>query len=189
MVDSSATLLARAAEGDQSAFAAFVRREQGAVMRYARALTRSPEAAEDVLQEAFLAAYEAMATFRGASSVRTWLLTITRHAAFRLGRKRAGEPNHFDDLQVLGQRAGWGDPETPEGYAIRREERESLRAALARLSEADREVITLRDLEGLSTREAAAIMDLTEAGVRTRLHRARLKFIARLRSRGAGDAA
>jgi RNA polymerase sigma-70 factor (ECF subfamily) len=169
-----------AADGDRRAFAELVLRHQASVLRLARALTRTPEAAEEVLQDTFLAALEHARSFRGESSVRTWLMTIARNAAARRRRRRAGEPADTVPLHELGEAAGWGDEPGPEAALEEAERRAAFQRALAALSEEDRAVIVLRDLEGLPGDDAAAVLGLTLPAMKTRLHRARLRLVAAL---------
>ncbi|MEL6195923.1 MAG: RNA polymerase sigma factor [Myxococcota bacterium] len=153
---------------------------QDAVYRYCRSITRSDEAAEDVFQETFLAVLRS-AEPSAVTSPRAWLYTIARHRAFRLGRRRAGEPEHFEPLAELGAAAGWGDEDSPECSAVASQTRQTLSVALDTLSEDDREVLILRDLEELSVRETASVLEISEAAVRTRLHRARLRLMKQLK--------
>ncbi len=179
------SLLARSAQGDQAAFAALLTRHEAAVLRLARALTDSQAQAEDVVQETFLAAFQHGATFQGGPSARAWLLSIARRAALRTHRRRAGEPRPADlqPLDALGQAAGWGDDD-PEAAVAQHEAHELMRAALDALAPEDREVLLLRDVEGLSGQDAARLLDLPLTTMKMRLHRARLRLMAALR---AGD--
>ncbi|MEO0811517.1 MAG: sigma-70 family RNA polymerase sigma factor, partial [Myxococcota bacterium] len=142
-----------------------------------RMLTRNEQAAEDALQETFLAAVRGFERFRGDASVRTWLFTIARRVVYKSHRRRAGEPTTHEPLSVLGSEAGWGEP-TPEDWVAHREQRDVLQRALSRLRAEDQEVLTLRDLEDLSVREVADVMGLEEGTVRVRHHRARLRLMA-----------
>lgn len=175
-----ADLIAAAARGDRAAFETLVLRHQAAVFRFARAIARSDAEAEDVLQEAFLGAWRGAASFRGESAVRSWLFTIARNAALRHGRRRAGEPAEMEPLDILGERAGWGDAHDPEALAIRRESRETLERALASLADDDREIVLLRDVEGLSGEETAGVLQIGLPAMKSRLHRARLRLAAAL---------
>ncbi len=173
------TLLARLADGDRDALGELVSRHQARILRYARSLTRTPEQAEDALQQAFVDALRGAGTWSGKGSVRGWLLTLTRHAAFRQARRRVGEPEHFVPLAELGVAAGWGaDPETAldQALAVGR-----LRAAIDDLNPQSREVLVLRDLEGLSGADTAELLGVGLAAMKSRLHRARLELAARLR--------
>lgn len=175
-----AALIAAVAAGDRLASETFVARHQAAVFRFARTLTRTPSEAEDVLQDTFLAAWRGAVSFRGESAVRSWLFTIARNAAIRHGRRRSGEPDVMEPLDVLGERAGWGETHDPEALAIRRESRETLERALASLSDDDREIVLLRDVEGLSGEETAAVLQIGLTAMKSRLHRARLRLAAAL---------
>lgn len=173
---SDEALIARVAAGERPALGELVRRHQAAVYRYACSLCGRPEQAEDVLQQAFLDAMRGAKTFEGRSTVRGWLLTLTRNAAFRGARRRAGEPAAFVPLEKLGCLAGWGaDPERATQRAFAQQ---ALQRALARLSPEQQEVIVLRDLEGFTGPEAAEILGVTLAALKSRLHRARLELAA-----------
>ncbi|HSK76247.1 MAG TPA: sigma-70 family RNA polymerase sigma factor [Thermoanaerobaculia bacterium] len=176
-----ADLIRRTAAGDHAAFDLLVRRHQAAVFRFARALAGQDGDAEDALQETFLAAWRGAAGWREQASVLTWLMSIARHAVYRQHRRRSGEPEDFAPLADLGLSAGWGSSEEPQRFLARLEDRDRLARALAALSAEDREVLVLRDVEGLSAHEAAQVLGLAEGAVRTRHHRARLRLLARLK--------
>lgn len=169
-------------------FREVVRAHQSRVFRYCLSLSRDPAQAEDLLQETFVDAMRGYDGFRGDASALTWLLTIARRRFLRMHRPRAGAPRETEELMTLGLEAGWGSPETLESTLDAETSRAELQRALLALNHADREVITLRDLEELSTREVAEILQLSESAVRVRLHRARLKFVAQLRQGGGTDA-
>jgi RNA polymerase sigma-70 factor (ECF subfamily) len=175
-----AGLLERSAGGDREAFERVVQRHSASVYRLARVLVPDDEA-EDVLQQTFLAAWTHAGRFRAEASVRTWLLTIARHAALRLRQRRAHEPLVAVSLDDLGVQAGWGATD-PETLAIASERQGLLESAFASLTPEEREVITLRDLEGLSGEDTAAVLGLTVAAMKSRLHRARLALAARVRN-------
>lgn len=177
---SDAELVARSARGDDEAFGVLVSRHQASVFRLARAMTHGREAAEDILQQAFLAAWRALPGFRGDASIRTWLFTIVRHAAFHREARLAREPIDDTPVDDLGLQAGWGQTD-PERLAIQSESRARVSAALASLDPDDREVLTLRELEGLSGDETAALLGVSLGAVKSRLHRARLRLAAALR--------
>ena len=172
-------LIARVAEGDRRAFELLVERHAAAVLRLATALS-DPATAEDAMQQTFLNVYQHAASFRGDASVRTWLLTIARNAAFRLRGKTRREELVEEPLMQLGLDAGWGSDD-PEAIAIAAERKGALRKALALLSAEDREVLILRDLEGLRGSEAAEVLGIGERALKSRLHRARLRLAVALR--------
>lgn len=163
-----------------SALGVLVERHQAAIYRYVRSLVDGDAAAEDALQETFLDALRGAHTFRGTAQPRTWLLTLARNAAYRGRRLRAGQPRQFESLASLGQRAGWG---AQDGVHILRrfECAQALDRALDRLPTDDREIIVLRELEGLTGPEAAQLLGIALGAAKSRLHRARLRLAAALR--------
>ncbi len=169
-------LLQRTAAGNLFAFETFMDRHETAVARFARSLTENDAAYEEALQETFINAWRGAAGFRGAGSARCWLLGIARNAVTRQFRRRSGEPEDHEELTALGTQAGWGD----EGASVVPclENRERVEVGLRDLSAADREVLILRDLEGFTSAEVADLLELGLEAVRSRLHRARLRFVA-----------
>ena len=176
-------LAARAAAGDASAFETLVGRHEARVYRLAYRLTDSDADARDVLQDAFLAAYRGLASFRGAARFSTWLYRITTNAALMHRRARRRRPTesleeYLPRFDARGQHA----PEVAELEAASRvddlldEKRlaAEARAALERLPDLYREVFVLRDLEELDTSEVASLLSIDAATVRQRVHRARL---------------
>ena len=178
-----AALLARAGAGDRRAFDLFVERHQASVFRFARTQVSRPDDGEDLLQQTFLSAWQAAGTFRGDGPARGWLFTITRHAATRLRQRQTREALDDTPVEDLGVQAGWGQS-NPEGLAIRHERHTAIASALAALPAEDREILTLRDLEGTSGEEAAALLGVGLAAMKSRLHRARLRLAAELRKGG-----
>lgn len=178
-----ARLLHDCAAGDRRSCADFVARHEAALWRFARAIAADPVQAEDVLQETFLAALRGGAGFEGDRSARAWLYTIARNRLHRLYRRRAGEPERMEPLDALGVAAGWG--EDPEAAMVAAESRVTLARALDALDPADREVLLLRDVEGFSGEQTAAILGVPLPTAKTRLHRARLRLKAALREGGS----
>ncbi|MFG1378230.1 sigma-70 family RNA polymerase sigma factor [Xanthobacter autotrophicus] len=161
-----------------------------AAYNLARYLSRDPDAAQDIVQEAFLRAYRSFADFRGLSP-RAWLLAIVRncHATWRMQRRRA--PQSAALLHAEGEMPDDGrgllvDGDTPESLLLRRTEAEAVRALLEHLPEPLREVLVLRELDELSYREIAEIAKVPVGTVMSRLSRARRVF-ADLWSRAAPD--
>lgn len=180
-MDDDRALLEGVAAGDRAAFTALWRLHQPAVRRFAAVL--AGDAADDVVQETFLQAHRGAAAFRGEGSVRGWLLGIARFSVMRLHRRHAGEPRDHEPLEALGQRAGWGSDD-PERLASLAEDRDRVRAALARLAVEDREVLLLRDVEGLAGEDVAHALGLAIPAMKSRLHRARLRLAAAVREGG-----
>src|ERR1700704_2969841 len=150
---SDATLIGRTAAKDRAAFERLVRRHQASVLRFCRALAQDETDAEMALQETFLTAWRAAGRFRYDTSARTWLLSIARHAIYRRHRRWADEPSPFVSLREQGRAAGWGIED--EGFIDRLLDAEALAGVLASLSPEDREMLILRELEGLTPDEAA----------------------------------
>lgn len=173
---------------DRAPFRQVVEANLDAVYRYCRVLAGPDLNAEDILQETFLAAMRGYDDFRGDSQVRTWLFTIARHAAHHMRRKHAGEPSQFDELKELGIAAGWGTLEPADVAIFSRERRQLIQNALMQLNELDREVLLLRDVEGMSSQDVAAFLGTSDAAVRTRLHRSRLRMMALLQNAGVQHA-
>jgi len=174
-------LLQQTASGDRSAFATFVNRYQAAVFRHASCLAGHREDAEDLLQETFLSAFKAAGQFRGDSSAKTWLFHITRNAALRRIEKSKLVSQTGLSLDALAVRAGWGSAD-PESLAMLAEDRQRLEQALAALPNEEREILLLRELEKVSGEEAVALLGISLAAMKSRLHRARIHLAAILRA-------
>ncbi|MFO0761472.1 MAG: RNA polymerase sigma factor [Byssovorax sp.] len=172
------TLIARIAARDEDALEALFVRHYAPMSRHAALLSGDAALAEDALQEAFVAVWQHASTYRGPSP-RAWLYTVARNALRRQIRMRSADSDALS-LEELGERAGWGDSEAGSRVLAAIESRVSVREALAGLDPSDREVLSLIDVEGLSLDEAATALDLTLAALKSRLHRARLRFVARL---------
>jgi RNA polymerase sigma-70 factor (ECF subfamily) len=176
-------LAARAAAGDAGAFETLVGRHEARVYRLACRFTGSDADAQDVLQEAFLAAYRGLASFRGAARFSTWLYRITTNAALMHRRARQRRPTEsLEEFLPRFDENGQHAPEVAELEAASRADdlldgkllAAEARAALERLPDLYREVFVLRDLEELDTSEVASLLGIDAATVRQRVHRARL---------------
>lgn len=153
--------------GNKPALEELVRRHQRTLLRTARAILRDDAEAEDAVQEAYLQAYRALATFRGESKLSTWLVRITVNEALRRRRNAKGAPAEVD-MESLASGAA-----SPESDAAGRQLRRRLDQRIEGLSEAYRTVFRLRALEELSVEETSAALGIPEATVRTRYFRAR----------------
>lgn len=182
-----ATLLSAAAAGDAVAFGLFMDRHEAAVYRFARTLTREPADADDVLQETFIAAWRGASGYAGTGTARSWLLSIARNVVRHRIRRRVGEPDDFESLDVLAERAGWGADSASERAHDRAIARELLDAALAQLPADEREVLVLRELEGFTGEETADLLHCSVPAMKSRLHRARIHLAAALRALAADD--
>jgi RNA polymerase sigma-70 factor (ECF subfamily) len=175
-----AGLLARLRGRDPAAFEILVRSHIASMLAVARRYVHSEDDAQDVVQEAFTSAFRAMERFEGASRLGTWLHTITVRAALMKLRTRRRKPEQsieelIPEFDASGHRAhpGRAWSASAEELASRRETRQVVRDAIARLPETYRSVLLLRDIEGMDTREAAQVLEISEPLVKTRLHRAR----------------
>lgn len=178
-------LVEKAKAGDQQAFTDLVSRYQRKIYRLAKNITRNDEDAEDVLQEAFLKAYEHLDGFEGNSKFYTWLVRIAVNEALMKLRKRRGdrevsldEPVGLGEEEVKREIAVWED--NPEQRYSREEMHEILNEAVGGLKEDFRTVFVLRDIEELSTEETAEALKISIPAVKSRLLRARLALREKL---------
>lgn len=178
-------LVRRAQAGDLAAFEALTSRHEQKVYSLALRMLRQEQDAEDVTQQAFLSALEHLDGFRGEASFSTWLLRIAAHAALKIVRKRKGlatvsleetseERDSYESVPHPEYIADWR--QSPEQLVHKNEIRRLLDEALTKLDEKHRLVFLLRDVEGLSVKETAEALDLSEANVKVRLLRARLQL-------------
>jgi RNA polymerase sigma-70 factor (ECF subfamily) len=176
-------LAARAAAGDEPAFEALLCRYEARVYRLAFRLTGNQGDAQDVLQEAFLAAYRGLSAFRRESRFSTWLYRIATNAALMHRRARMRRPfesltaflPRFDEDGVhAGAPADLRAASRADELLDRKLLAEKAQAGLDRLPSPYRAAFVLRDLEEMTTEEVAELLGLTAAAVRQRVHRARL---------------
>jgi RNA polymerase sigma-70 factor (ECF subfamily) len=186
---SDLALIRRTAAGDGAAFELLARRHQAAVFRFIRLLAENGQDPEEILKETFLAARRTLRRYREDTPVRSWLLALARRILQRRDSRPQAQVSDSAPLRDLGEAAGWGRPVEDEAWlAERLYDRGFLERTLASLPPDDREILVLRDLEGLAGEDAASVAGLTEAAARTRLLRARLRLIARLKE-GSDDGA
>jgi RNA polymerase sigma-70 factor (ECF subfamily) len=171
-------LLTRSGAGDRRSFEHLVDRHDDALFRYALRLCGGEREAEDALQDGLLAAWRGAATFRGEAAARTWLFQVVIHACRRGRRRKVGEPERHDDVTLAVDLAAEGSP--PDERVAAREVTSALEAALAAMPDDAREVLVLRDVEGLSGEETAAALGVGLAAMKSRLHRARLELKERV---------
>ena len=179
-------LVTAAKSGDLSAFEELVNRYERKIFRLTMNITRNHEDAEDSMQDAFMKAYSHLADFQEGSRFYTWLVRIAANEALMRLRKR--RPNQFSlDEPIEGedgddflpqQIEDWGP--SPEQRYAQSEMRDILRGVIDDLSPDFRIVFVLRDVEGLSTEETAEAVGISEAAVKSRLLRARLKLRQKL---------
>jgi RNA polymerase sigma-70 factor (ECF subfamily) len=185
-------LVRLAAAGDAEALDRLLMRAQEAAWRFSISVCGHADDAEDAMQEALIKTYRHVGRIREPAAFRPWLYRTVRNACLMGRRKRAGEPVRLQSLdEVLPGPEGPAHLDTPdpgkdpEQLADNAALRRRLRDALATLPGPYRAIVFLREMEGLSTREVAKVMGMSEDNVKTRLHRARVQLQAKL---GSGPA-
>jgi RNA polymerase sigma-70 factor (ECF subfamily) len=176
-----AGLVKAAATGDRGAMERLLVRAQEVAYRFSLLVCGHPEDAEDVMQDALLRTYQHVGDISEPEAFRTWLYTTVRNACLMKRRRRAGEPSRFVSLEHgiettagtvrvdVADQSRSMDQRLVDGWLDGR-----LRHALKHLPPSYRMVVVMREIEGLSTKEVASIAGVSEANVKTRLHRARL---------------
>jgi RNA polymerase sigma-70 factor (ECF subfamily) len=173
------SLLARAQRGDVAAFEQLAGAHLGGLFAATLHLVGDRSEAEDVMQETLLRAWKGIGRFRGRSGFSTWLHRIAVNEAnrsFTKGTRRPETTPLADEQPELSSPADNG----PLRHAESTELRDTVRAALLALPLPHRTAVVLRDIEGLSTRDAAHVAGIREATLKRRLHQARLKIRAEL---------
>lgn len=176
-----AAFLAALQAGDRAAFAKLVEQYSPQMYRLALKFVSDPQDAEDVLQETFIKALRALPSFEGRANLSTWLYRIAVNEALMMIRKRKPEQISIDMEKEDAE--GQVEPVEivdwcclPEGDLLSSEARQALDRAVDALSPPLRAVFVLRDMDGLPVRETAEALGISEAAVKTRLLRARLKL-------------
>jgi RNA polymerase sigma-70 factor (ECF subfamily) len=167
--------------GDRAEFARLVETYSPMIYRLGLKMLNNPQDAEDILQETFIKAYKHLAKFDGRSNVSTWLYRIATNEALMSLRRKHPEATSFENPSVYDtepqeplQIVDWCC--LPEEEFLTSEGRVRLDEAAEKLPTSLRVVFVLRDIEGLSTRETAEVLDISEMAVKTRLSRARLRL-------------
>jgi RNA polymerase sigma-70 factor (ECF subfamily) len=173
-------LLEAARRGDAQAVEQLLERYEKNIFRFGLRMCGSESDAKDVLQETLLAAFKGLPEFRGEAEISTWLYQLARSFCTKSRRLRAGEPATTASLDQPAARAAASSEALPDARAHAREIGQALQAALLGLSERHREVVILKDVEGLSAEEIAQVLGEDLAAVKSRLHRARLELRASL---------
>ena len=169
--DDEADLIRRSQGGDRPAFAVLIDRYWDRLYRWLCRLTRDPTAAEDITQETFLKAFAAVARFEPGSNFRAWLFRIA-HNNF-VNQRRAARHNRQPLVPEVAE-----EPRGPVGEVLSREALRLIADAVAKLPSDFRGALTLRLDEGLSFRDIAAVLGITEETARWRVFKARQKLMA-----------
>ena len=183
--DEYADLVSSAATGDTKALERLLTRAQEVAWRFSTSVCGHADDTEDAMQEALMKTYRYVGRVRDPGAFKPWLYRTVRNACLMGRRKRAGEPARLQSLDDVVHRRGYPmridapDPgKNPEQLADSAGWRRRLRRAMRTLPAPYRAVVFLREIEGLSTREVAKVMGLSEDNVKTRLHRARVQLQA-----------
>lgn len=176
-----AELLVALRERDPDATRRFVLANTRRMHAVARRMLGSDDDARDVVQEAFLRAFQSLEQFRGSSRLSTWLHRIVvNEALMRLRALKAKMPaesldhllpRYYEDGHRIAPLPAWSAP--ADVLLQRNEVRELVQRSIERLPETLRVVLVLRDIEGIDVKETAALLEVSEGAVKTRLHRAR----------------
>ena len=174
-------LISKAAHGDKEAYRQIVERHQRRLFLSAFEVLRNREDAEDVVQEALARSFFSLKSFRGGSSLATWLQRIVFNLAIDLKRRvrrRGGEPVVFEEgVTIASDGAGeGGGSNNPEALLRQKEHRERMMRVLDELSDEHRQTIILREFEGLSYDEVARATGVSSGTVMSRLFYARKKL-------------
>ncbi len=182
-------VVARVLAGETALFEILMRRYNQRLYRISRVILRDDGEAEDVMQDAYVRAYEHLNQFAGRAAFSTWLTRIAIHEALARKRRRGrmeeldALPSNGDAMSILKSSAP-----SPEAGTATAEARELLEQAIDHLPEAYRTVVMLREVEEMSVAETAESMGVSDAVVKTRLHRAHAMLRKELYARAKGRA-
>ncbi len=173
-------LVERAKRGDQSAFERLVLDNQNKIYSLTLRLTGDREEAADLAQEAFVKAWQGLASFQGESSFATWVYRLTTNAAIDHLRKKKRREEAARLVSLDDEESGWAEPADWEGDPQRLLERSergrALAQAIGRLPDWQRRALVLRELSGLSYQEIGSALELDIGTVKSRIARARLNL-------------
>lgn len=165
-IEREAELIAAARTGDPEAVLALVDRYQPVVYRFSKRMCPTEQDAEDTVQDTLLTAVQKLGDFRGEASFTSWLFTIVRSGCGKKQRAATRAPV-LEPIELVDDRP------RPDELMSQQQLRQALETALATMDPMYREVLLLRDVEGLTAPEVASALGLTVAAVKSRLHRAR----------------
>lgn len=182
---SDAALIDAIRAGDDAALSTLLARHAPTVMRFAMKMCRNDADAEDVLQDTLLAAARGVRDLRGGAAVSTWLYTVARSYCIKKRRKSKHAPDAIVPLDAPESAAIAATSDEPDDAASQREIGAALDRALRALDDTAREVVVLRDVEGLSAAETAEVLGTSVDAVKSRLHRARSELRSQLAAYGS----
>jgi RNA polymerase sigma-70 factor, ECF subfamily len=185
-----AELITTAAAGDTAALERLLMKAQEVAYRFSYTVCGGPSEAEDVMQDALLKTFRYVNRIRDPRAFRTWLYRTVRNACLMKRRRKSGEPRRVLSLDDVLPTDGGTAPidvtppgTSPEALAVNAALRRRLTRALRALPPSYRAIVFLREMEGLSTKEAAKVLNMSESNVKMRLHRARLLLRKELEDR------
>jgi RNA polymerase sigma-70 factor, ECF subfamily len=189
--DEYVELITKAANGDERALERLLMSAQEVAYRFSHTVCGGPSDAEDVMQDALLKTFRYIRRIRDPRAFRTWLYRTVRNACLMKRRRKVDEPQRVLSLDELLPSADGGgaaidaaEPgRNPEALAVNAALRRRLSTALHTLPPSYRAIVFLREMEGLSTREVAQVLKISEPNVKMRLHRARLILRKQLENR------
>ena len=179
-LENEARMLAQLRAGESQAYEKLVRTYASRLMAVAQRILENEADAADAVQDAVLALFRSLEGFRGHSRISTWLHRVVTNTALMRLRARVRKPEcsvenllpaYYEDGHRIDPRPAWR--ESPDEVLQREESRRMVHEKISRLPEDSRNVLLLRDIQQLSTAEAAKQLDVSETVVKTRLHRAR----------------
>ena len=186
MMESDGELLLRLRSGDERAFVGLVERYHEPMLRLAASFVPSRAVAEEVVQDTWLAALRGLAAFEGRSSLKTWLFAICVNQARKTGTREhrsipVADPEPVVDPSRFDASGGWSAPpehwiEVAEGRMEAGKLADRIRVWIDELPGRQREVVLLRDVEGMSGEEVCAVLALSDANQRVLLHRGRSRL-------------
>lgn len=170
------SLVRQAARGDAAAFELLMRQHEGRMYAVALRMCGNREDAQDCTQEAMLRIFRALHNFKGQSSFSTWVYRVTMNTCLdELRRRKVRTSTSLDSLLDTGW-APTDESDTPEHHSLRSEQRRMLEKAIASLPEDMKAAIVLRDIQGFSYDEIAAILEANVGTIKSRISRGREKL-------------
>lgn len=166
-------VVGRVLAGDAALFEILMRRHNQRIYRIVRSILDDDGEAEDVMQDAYVRAYQHLGQFEGRSTFVTWLTRIAMHEAFARAEKRRRQTSLDDDEILADMKSTLASTDNPEQNVAHLELQKALEAAILSLPPKYRTVMIVRDVEEMSTAEAASALEISEEAVKVRLHRAR----------------
>jgi RNA polymerase sigma-70 factor, ECF subfamily len=185
--DADAALVDRLRAGDEAAFGALVQRHHARLLRVAQSLTPSRAVAEEVVQDTWLAVVRGIDRFEGRASVQTWLVRICVNRARTAGARESRsvpldpQPGPAVPIEHFASTGAWATPPTPwseeaDDRVVAQRLAARVRASLPELPDGQRQVLLLRDVEGLPATSVCELLGISEGNQRVLLHRARARL-------------